>query len=384
MMKKKILIVNKSFELGGIQTALANMLESLHNDYDITLAVFYPVGPFRNRVPSDVKILELSPLVSVLGMNAFDCKKNGSLGQKLFKYLGGVWAKIFGNALPVKIALMCQKHIGEYDTVISYHQETSSKTLLTGFGEFALKKTKSANKIAWIHADFMATGLATKKNLRTYRKFDKIICVSQTCMNSFVEAYPELKNQCDYCYNFVPSQRIIKESLVSNNVFERSDDTIILFSACRLVEEKGLIPAIINLIPVWNDGIKLKWYIAGEGIEREKIEKVILENNLGDKVILLGFQPNPYPFIREATYLFLPSLHETFSMVVSEAHVLGTPVIATDIPIMREILNENDVLCPNGDFCKSIRNLKPTNIAYVSYDADSMEEKRFEEIIGKC
>ena len=36
--------------------------------------------------------------------------------------------------------------------------------------------------------------------------------------------------------------------------------------------------------------------------------------------------------------IFLPSLHETFSMVVSEAHILETPVIASDIPIMREML----------------------------------------------
>ena len=383
-MKKKILIVNKSFELGGVQTALANMLESLYNDYDITLAVFYPIGPFKDRVPNNVKILELSPLVSVLGMNGSDCKRNGTFGQKLFKYLGSAWSKIFGNALPVKLALMFQRCVGEYDAVISYHQETSSKTLLTGFGEFVLKKTKSNNKIAWIHADFMATDLATKKNLKTYRQFDKIVSVSQTCMNNFVGAYPELKNKCNYCYNFVPAQRITEASLERRNVFAKSDDTVILFSACRLVEEKGLVPAIKNLIPVWNDGMKLKWYIAGEGIEREKIEKVISENNLVDKVILLGFQLNPYPFIREATYLFLPSLHETFSMVVGEAHVLGTPVIATDMPIMREILNENDILCPNGDFCKYIRRIEATNNVYVSCDAVSAAENRFEEIIGKC
>lgn len=355
-MMKKILIVNKSFVLGGIQSALVNMLDVIHDEYDVTLAVFNPRGPLADKVPGNVKLLKLSPLVRVLGMSWKDCKEYGTAGQKIFKMIGGVWAKLFGNKLPMKFALLFQKNIGEFDAVISFNQETSAKTLGTGYGEFALKKCKASKKIAWVHADFIATGLATKKNYRTYKCFDKIISVSKECMKSFVKSYPKLEDRCDYCYNFVPTDEIIKKASEKKDVFEKNENTIIFFSACRLVKVKGIVPALRALLPIWKENVDLKWYIAGEGTERAEIEEFIKQNHLEDKVILLGFKDNPYPYINEADYLFLPSLHETFSMVVGEAHILGTPVIASDIPIMREVTGEGDFLWNKEDDFKKIFN----------------------------
>lgn len=350
MHKKKILIINKSFEIGGIQMALANMLKEIHNRYDVTLAVFNCHGPLLDRVPEDVKLLKISSMAQVLGMNSEDCKKYGSLSQRIFKTVGSVWSKVFGNTLPVAFALALQRNVGDYDAVISYHQETSAKTLVSGFGKFALKKCTAAKKIAWVHADFLATKLATRKNLKTYKKFDKIVGVSKTTINNFITAYPELKNKCDYCYNCVPAREITEKSNLEHNVFNKSENDTVLFSACRLVKEKGLVPALENLLSVFKENKNLKWYIAGTGPEGEKLEELIAEKHLEDQVFLIGFKNNPYPYIREADYLFLPSLHETFSMVVSEAHILGTSVIASDIPIMREVLNENDFLCADSSY----------------------------------
>ena len=357
-MKKKILIINKSFELGGIQMALVNMLEAIHDEYEVTLAVFNQNGPLKDRVPSNVNLLTLSSFVQVLGMSSRDCKQYGSFSQKVFKILGGVWTKLFGNILPVKFAFLFQKNVGDYDVVISYHQETSEKTLVTGFGRFALEKCKALQKIAWIHADFLATKLATPKNLKTYQHFDRIVSVSQVCMDNFITAYPSLRDKCVYCYNCVPVKEIIKKAFQQQGVFKRGEKTIVLFSACRLVEEKGLVPALLELLPLWNEKRDLRWYIAGEGPEKERLEKIIKENKLEDVVILLGFLNNPYPYFREADYLFLPSFHETFSMVVTEAHILGTSVIASDLPIMREVLGGNDYLCQSGNFLDCMRNIE--------------------------
>ena len=228
-MKKKLLIINKSFELGGIQMALANLLESICDEYDITLAIFNPRGPQLERLPQKVKLRKLSPLVETLGMTYGDCKKFGSISQKLFKVIGSAWAKIFSNALPLSIAMASQKHIGHYDVVISYHQEQGPKTLVAGFGKFALEKCSADLKIAWVHSDFTASNyaefkaanLATKRNIKTYSQFDKIVGVSQTSIGSFIKQCPELKEKCDYCYNVIPVKSIIEKSKEEQNVFER-------------------------------------------------------------------------------------------------------------------------------------------------------------------
>lgn len=343
-MKKRLLIINKSFELGGIQVALINMLEAIHASYDVTLAIFNPRGPLLERIPNDVKLLKLSPLVQVLGMNNSDCMLYGTKLQKVFKVLGGVWAKLFGNSVPVKIALASQKNVGEYDVVISYHQETSSKTLVTGFGEFALKKCNSLHKIAWIHADFLATKLGTRKNRRIYKRFDQIVSVSKTTMDSFNKTYPDLSGKSVYCYNYLPETRIIEKSMEKSSVFDRKPDDIIMLSVGRISEEKGILVAAQKLKLIFQSNSNMKWYIVGDGVQRKQLSDFIFENKLENSIFLLGFKDNPYPYIREADYLFVPSLHETFGMVVSEAHILGTNVIGSDIPIMKEILRETDFI----------------------------------------
>lgn len=379
---KKILVINKSFELGGIQMALANMLNVICNDYDVSLAVFNPNGPLKSKIPDNVKLVKLSPLIETLGMSADDCKKFGTPIQRLFKLFASVWARVFGNSFPVFFAFLFQKPLLNYDVVISYHQETSSKTMVTGFGKFALKKCMADKKIAWVHADFLATKLATKQNFKTYKKFDKIVSVSKTTMNSFITAYPALKEKCNYCYNYVDAAKIIEKSSAECSDMIYDDNEIVLFSACRLVNEKGILPAIQNIAPLLKTEKKIKWYIAGEGSQREDIEKNLRENGLEDKIILLGFKENPYPYIKKADYLFLPSLHETFSMVVSEAHILGTSVIASDIPVMHEVLYKNDVMCANGNYIEALQSISKKEKS--SYNGEFSKEfwlRRFDEVI---
>jgi glycosyltransferase involved in cell wall biosynthesis len=67
---------------------------------------------------------------------------------------------------------------------------------------------------------------------------------------------------------------------------------------------------------------------------------------------LLGFQPNPYPYLAQADLFALSSDHEGFGNVLVEAMALGVPVVATDCPYgPREILagGQYGLLVPPGD-----------------------------------
>jgi len=74
--------------------------------------------------------------------------------------------------------------------------------------------------------------------------------------------------------------------------------------------------------------------LMGEGTieQTNKIVRLIHEFGLGDKVVITGFKPNPYPYIRQANALLLTSDFEGFSLVLVEALICGTPVIAYDCP----------------------------------------------------
>lgn len=75
---------------------------------------------------------------------------------------------------------------------------------------------------------------------------------------------------------------------------------------------------------------KLPLVLVGQGALKSQIEQKITALNLQDKVILTGFQPNPYPFVKHATGLVLSSHFEGFALVLAEALALGVPAISTN------------------------------------------------------
>ncbi|WP_423908924.1 glycosyltransferase [Candidatus Spongiihabitans sp.] len=100
--------------------------------------------------------------------------------------------------------------------------------------------------------------------------------------------------------------------------------------------------------------IKQKLVLLGDHTtpQGQKIRKLVYGLGIEDKVIFMGFKPNPYPYIKNAKALMLSSDHEGLGMVLIEALILGVPVVSTDCPSgPSEILvNElSEFLSPVGD-----------------------------------
>ena len=63
-----------------------------------------------------------------------------------------------------------------------------------------------------------------------------------------------------------------------------------------------------------------------------KLEAMIRERGLEERVVMLGFQQNPYKYIKRAKLLVLSSEREGLPTVMIESLILGTPVVATNCP----------------------------------------------------
>ncbi|CAI1145365.1 glycosyltransferase [Serratia entomophila] len=81
-------------------------------------------------------------------------------------------------------------------------------------------------------------------------------------------------------------------------------------------------------------GIQAPLALIGAGSDTQMAETKRLAEELGiaDRVRFLGFQANPYPFIRNASLLVLSSDSEGFGNVLVEALLCDTPVVSTRCP----------------------------------------------------
>ena len=109
----------------------------------------------------------------------------------------------------------------------------------------------------------------------------------------------------------------------------------------RLSREKG----ILNLITAFSkldDGLL---YIAGEGPEKETIEKIIKENKLEKRVKLLGFlnKEEMTEATRKCKFVVVPSIwYENCPYSILETLAIGKPVIGSNMGGIPELVNDNE------------------------------------------
>ena len=346
---KKILLVNESFGLGGIQSSMVNMANELSAYYDVDIFLYHPEGIMKNRINNRVRVLEPSWRLRTLCESFGEVFRTKSLKRITYKVFASVWTKLFTNRLPIRIALKHQKKMSGYDLAISYRQEQWKKSVASGFVRVVDECVDAKSKVAWIHFDSNVIDLDSSYNNKFYLRMDKIICVSRSLMESFAKNNPVLCNKVDYCYNFILYDEI-KEKSNEKQQIEYDKGCFICFSACRLSSEKALVRAIDAMAETFRKHEDLRWYIAGDGPEREAIENSIKKRNLEKQIVLLGNQSNPYPYFKNADITINVSYHEAAPMVFLESKALGTPVFATETVSARELLNDqlDSFVCDNS------------------------------------
>jgi N-acetylgalactosamine-N,N'-diacetylbacillosaminyl-diphospho-undecaprenol 4-alpha-N-acetylgalactosaminyltransferase len=102
------------------------------------------------------------------------------------------------------------------------------------------------------------------------------------------------------------------------------DDVVML---ARLEPQKNLDVAITAFAHSNWPG---RLVILGEGSLRPQLRALGNRLGLGDRLVMPGFHPNPYPMLANARLFMLSSRHEGFCNSLVEAMALGVPVLAAD------------------------------------------------------
>lgn len=337
-MKKKLLIVMRNMIAGGIEKSCLSFIEHLKNDYDIDLFLFSKTGEFVEKIQNWVKVIEGTPKQEGLHRAETVCDSKTehqeakvNLKTRIIKIL-----KKFGvhKLKPLYLGKGLKQ---KYDVVISFN----GMNVLAS--NWVIKRTRASKKFAIVHCDLSKVEYY-KRQINVLSKFDKILCVSKSCKNKFVELQQKLKNKVDYLYNFSDIEAIKQNAAKKNIEFPKSFNII---SVSRLSDEKAHDRTLNVLFKLKQEGYKFVWHIVGDGENKEKIKELIEKLNLGDCVKMHGYQSNPYPYIKAADLLFLGSIHESWGLVLLESMILQVPVITTKTCSADELVGENGYVCEN-------------------------------------
>jgi colanic acid/amylovoran biosynthesis glycosyltransferase len=132
-----------------------------------------------------------------------------------------------------------------------------------------------------------------------------------------------------------------------------------IFTACRLVEKKGIEYLIRACSLLKERGHSCNCLIIGDGQERERLEKLVIQSNLADQVRFLGALPNHkiWEIVGPEDLCVVPSVYcsdgerDGIPVILLEAVANGHPAVSTFVSGIPEFITDrvHGLLVPERD-----------------------------------
>jgi glycosyltransferase involved in cell wall biosynthesis len=288
-----------------------------------------------DSIPDDVRVITGSPTLRVSELSAVKARGMG-FRFMLLRAILAAWTKLFGKGLPAWILTAINGAIdGQYDLAVSFSQPIGDFELCALSNEVVLRCANARKKATFLHCDFSEYGGDSKRNRKLLSKFDWIAAVSDGVRDKFRSVCPELAEKTRTVLNCINCEEVIELSLHDPVCYT---EAISLVTVARLAPEKGLLRCIRIIKKLRDSGMDICWHIVGGGPCEAELMELILRDNASSCVQMHGQQLNPYRYMKNADFLFVPSFHEAAPIVFNEARCLGLPIITTDTLSAQELV----------------------------------------------
>lgn len=341
-MKPRILILMHYMELGGAESALLGLLQSVDPDrVDVDVFIYSHRGELMKFLPIDkINLLPEIEAYSLTEKPLSEVVKKGYWRLAIARMTGrrhttsfckrhkdsdkpAECGTFFQQRATWKVLPKVQPNV-EYNMAISF--------LTPHF--FILNNVRAKKKVGWIHTDYTRILIDVDEEFKMWQRLDYIASISEEVGNRFCEVFPSLKSKIIQIENILNADFIRKRADETDVTLCSAPSVITLLTIGRFSPPKKMeeIPLICKKI--LENGISIKWFIIGYG--SEVIERIVRDNaekeGVAENVVILGKKDNPYPYIKACDIYVQPSRYEGKSITVREAQILCKPVIITNYP----------------------------------------------------
>jgi glycosyltransferase involved in cell wall biosynthesis len=309
-MDKRIAIFVPTLQFGGAERVALNLASGfLQRGYSVDILVASDLGAFGDLIPAGARLLPL-----------------GNKGRIL-------------QALPHLVNYLrrespwCVVPVMDHTNVVTVWARWLARTRT-----IVLATTHCLPSVEARHGSRVREKLVPYA-MRSFLRFaDGIVAVSAGVADDLAQTAKIARERITVIHNPVLTPEFYRKLAEPVSHFWPGDEERpVIISVGRLVASKNF-PALIRAFAEVRKDVPSLLLILGEGEQRPALERLIAELNLGHDVALPGYTPNPYAHLVRAKLFVLSSAYEAFGNVLVEALAAGTPVVATDCPGPREIL----------------------------------------------
>lgn len=329
---KKMLFVIDSLHCAGAEKSLISLLSLIdYSNYSVDLQLFGYGGILEELLPKEVNLLPPLKYTEFTQMslksNILDSLKSSSFNMLIsrLKYSLKLRKKNYNHSQIARIfweniSNVIESSSKKYDVAISYAQGISTF--------YVSEKVNSDKKLAWVNTSYSLSDEDKKFQKKYYDKYNKIISVSNSAKEIFINTFPYYKDKVKVIYDINDYGLIHKMSLL-NKSYTDNFEGIRILTIGRFSKEKRYDLALEACSILKLRGINFKWYALGEGSLKDDIEKSIIDNKLSEYFKLIGVKANPYPYIKDCDIYVQTSEFEGFGLAIAEARMLNKPVVTT-------------------------------------------------------
>ena len=313
---KKILFLIPTLSHGGAEHVLVNLVNNLDKTkYDITVQTLFDEGINKQY---------LSPRIEYKSWLKHQFRGN--------TFLFSLLPSKFLYHLIVK---------SRYDIVISYLEGPATRVLCGC-------PYQETRKVYWVHIEmgtkdkFKVGFLRFKQALKAYSDADKVVFVAKSVKKCFERISETIFSNGAVLYNVNETDKILEKSHEKVEDIHFSTEMINICSVAKIIPSKGYDRLVRVHKRLIEEGILHHIYILGIGEQRKELERFLKENGLCDTFTFVGFRSNPYKYVASCDLYVCSSRCEGFSTAVTEALIVGTPVVSTDCSGATELLGEHN------------------------------------------
>lgn len=214
-----------------------------------------------------------------------------------------------------------------------------------------LENVKYKKSYFWFHY-FSQNQLNFLQEVNEKKLVDNVVVVCETIKKKMLQLdiYKHHEDNIVSIYNVMPIEDICQKS--KEKIELELSDCINFVTVSRLYREKGFgrMKQLVECLLARN--IDFKWHIVGCALnENDEKEINSIINCYPGKVIMHGYQSNPYKYIAKCDYLVLLSDEENMPLTVVEAKILGVPCILSNFDSAYEQVSdmENGIILDRYD-----------------------------------